>query len=68
MKRYLIIGSGVAGVSAADEIRKLDPDGMITIFNGEPFPYYYRAAISFYMKGEIAEDELFWKTVIVGER
>ncbi|VAX17603.1 hypothetical protein MNBD_NITROSPINAE02-2180 [hydrothermal vent metagenome] len=58
MKNYVIIGSGVAGISAADEIRRLDPSGRITIFNGEPYPYYFRAALSFYFKGEISEEEL----------
>ena len=29
--RYLIIGSGPAGISAAEEIRKADPDGTITM-------------------------------------
>jgi len=61
MKKYLIIGSGVAGVCAAESIRRLDPGGEITIYNGEPFPFYFRAAMAFYIKGAISEDELYAK-------
>jgi len=57
-KSYVIVGSGVAGVQAAAEIKKRDPDGRVTIFNGEPFPFYYRPALSYYFKKAISEDEL----------
>ena len=40
--RYLILGNGVAGLSAAQEIRRADPDGKITIVADEADPYYYR--------------------------
>lgn len=61
MRKYLIIGSGVAGVCAAESIRKLDPGGQITIYNGESFPFYFRAALAFYIKGAISEAELYGK-------
>jgi nitrite reductase (NADH) large subunit len=61
MSRYVIIGSGIAGVTAAETIRRLDPDGTITIYNGEPFPFYFRAAMAFYIKGMISEDDLYGK-------
>lgn len=44
--RYLIIGNGVAGISAAQEIRGADPDGRITFVADEADPYYYRASLS----------------------
>ena len=58
MKTYLIIGSGVAGVCAAEAIRKLDPDGQITIYNGESYPFYFRAALACSIQGAISEEEL----------
>ncbi len=61
MNRYVIIGCGVAGVTAAEEIRKRDPEGRITIYNGEPYPYYFRAAMAFYIKGLISEEEVYGK-------
>ena len=60
-QKYVIIGFGVSGVYAADAIHHRDPEGSITIINGEPFPAYFRAALSFYLKGSITEDELFIK-------
>ena len=42
MKRYLIIGNGVAGTTAAEHIRQQDDTGEITIFTDENFPFYYR--------------------------
>lgn len=42
---YVIIGNGVAGVTAAQEIRHLDCDGKITIISDEE-QYYYRASLS----------------------
>jgi len=63
-KRYVVIGSGVAGVTAAETIRARDPDGAITMINGDPFPFYFRAAMSFYIKGAITEDELYGKPAV----
>ncbi len=60
-KKYVIIGFGIAGVTAADTIRSLDPEGQITIFNNEPYPFYFRPALSFYFKGAISENELSGK-------
>lgn len=60
--RHVIIGFGVAGAAAAEAIREKDPRARITIYNGEPFPFYYRAAMSFYIKGAITEDELYART------
>ena len=38
MKRYVIIGNGIAGISAAETIRALQPQGKITIISREEFP------------------------------
>lgn len=44
--RYVIIGNGIAGISAAQEIRQTDPQGVITLIGDEGERYYYRAALS----------------------
>ncbi len=58
-KKYVIIGAGIAGVSAAEELLDLDPAGRITIVSDED--YYYRAALSDYFQGRIERDEIFAK-------
>lgn len=53
MKRYLIIGNGVAGASAAEKIREKDPEGKIVILSNEPDAYYSRPRLPEFMAGEV---------------
>lgn len=43
---YLIIGSGIAGLSAAKEIRKKDPQGRIVMVSKETQAPYYRTKLT----------------------
>ncbi|MDI6761678.1 MAG: FAD-dependent oxidoreductase [Thermodesulfobacteriota bacterium] len=58
MKRYLIIGNGVAGARAAVRIRERDPKGEIHIFTGEGYPFYYRVRFPELVAGEVAIKEI----------
>ena len=51
MSRYVIVGCGAAGNSAAETIRKLDPDSEIRMFTKEAAFYYYRPALTDYLAG-----------------
>lgn len=53
--RHLIIGSGPAGVIAAETLRKAEPAAEITLLCGEAGPPYARMAIPYLLKGEIDE-------------
>lgn len=53
--RHLIIGSGPAGVVAAETLRKAAPAAEITLLCGEGEPPYARMAIPYLLKGEIDE-------------
>jgi len=53
--RHVIIGSGPAGVVAAETLRKADPAAQITLLCGEGEPPYSRMAIPYLLKGEIDE-------------
>ncbi|MFH2232165.1 MAG: FAD-dependent oxidoreductase [Patescibacteria group bacterium] len=44
--KYLIIGGGIAGTTAADTIRKNDADGSVAIVSDEPHRLYSRIMIS----------------------
>src|SRR5665811_265247 len=56
--RYVIIGNGVAGVTAADAMRRLDPEGSITFIARENFSPYCRPMISNILAGTAELDEL----------
>ena len=61
MRSYLIIGNGVAGTTAAENIRKQDNDGKITIFSDEDLPFYYRLRLNEFISGDISEKQLVAK-------
>jgi len=58
MKNYLIVGNGVAGTTAAENVRKQDKEGKITIVTDEDFPFYWRLRLNEYLAGDLAEEAL----------
>jgi NAD(P)H-nitrite reductase large subunit len=44
--KYVIVGGGIAGTTAAETIRQIDPDGSIVIITDEPYPLYSRPTLS----------------------
>jgi nitrite reductase (NADH) large subunit len=58
MTTYLIIGNGVAGNAAAENIRKFDPEGKIAIFSREDRPFYYVPALPEYLAGDKQADQI----------
>ncbi len=54
--RYLIAGAGPAGVIAAENLRKVDAQGSITIIGDEPEPPYSRMALPYLLAEHIGED------------
>ncbi|MBW2215659.1 MAG: NAD(P)/FAD-dependent oxidoreductase [Deltaproteobacteria bacterium] len=61
MKNYVIIGNGVAGTTAAENIRKLDKKGNITLITDEDSSFYYRLRLNEYISGDIDEQALIAK-------
>ncbi|OGQ07704.1 MAG: hypothetical protein A2026_02880 [Deltaproteobacteria bacterium RBG_19FT_COMBO_46_12] len=58
MRRYLIVGNGVAGARAAVKIREADSKGEIHIFTEEAYPFYYRVRFPEYVAGEVTIQNL----------
>ena len=58
MTFYLIIGNGVAGNAAAEDIRKYDPEGKIAVFSREARPFYYVPGLPEYVAGEKTADQI----------
>ncbi len=58
---YVIVGNGIAGVTAAEMLRNEDSAADITVIADDPFPVYYRPALKDYLAGRIREDKLWAK-------
>ena len=58
---YLIIGSGPAGITAAENIRTFDSQGKITVVSEERVPMFYRPRIPEYAVGKLEIEELMTK-------
>jgi NAD(P)H-nitrite reductase large subunit len=57
--RYVLIGTGVASLAAAQSIRQQDPQGEIRLVGDEAAGYYSRPGLAYYLNGEIPESLLF---------
>ncbi len=56
---YLIIGNGIAGITAAETLRAEAPDATIGIITDDPLPVYYRPALKDYLAGRVGEERLW---------
>ena len=52
MKRYVIIGNGVAAAGCIEGIRTVDTEGSITVISAENHPVYCRPLISYYLENK----------------
>lgn len=59
MRHYVIVGTGPAGVAAAEAIRSHDSQGRITLIGAEVQGYYSRPGLAYYLTGEIPELGLY---------
>ncbi len=61
-RRFVIVGNGVAGTTAAEHIRKTQPDSVVTLVAGEPYPLYNRVALPIFLKGRVQERNVMMRT------
>ena len=59
MPNHVIIGTGVAGISAALTIRQNAPSDEIALIGDEPSVYYSRPGLAYYLSRELSEKSLF---------
>lgn len=57
-KRIVIVGAGIAGMTAAEHARKTAPRADITIVSDEPGLPYYRLNLTRFLAGEVGEQKL----------
>jgi NAD(P)H-nitrite reductase large subunit len=55
----VIIGSGVAGFSAAEALSTIDPSAEILQISDDPHGFYSRPGLAYYLNGELPEKQLF---------
>ncbi|NTU84653.1 MAG: NAD(P)/FAD-dependent oxidoreductase [Chloroflexales bacterium] len=56
---YVIVGSGVAGIAAAETLRARDPGAGITLVSEDPAGFYSRPGLAYYLSGLIPDRQLF---------
>ena len=61
MIRYVIVGGGVAGTTAAQNLRRLDPTAAVMLFGHEPHPYYYRPKLWEFLAGTLDPSALYYR-------
>lgn len=57
-KNYVIIGNGVAGTTAAETLRKHDPNCSIHLLTNEPYPLYNRVSLPRFLQGKLVEQKV----------
>ncbi len=67
-RRFVIVGNGAAGTTAAEHIRKNDPESDVTLVAGEPYPLYNRVALPIFLRGRVQERNVMMRTAEVEEK
>ena len=58
-RRYLLVGSGIASLAAAEAIREGDPGGEITLVSEEPYPFYSRPGLAYMLARDVPQVQLY---------
>ncbi|MCA9918432.1 MAG: NAD(P)/FAD-dependent oxidoreductase, partial [Anaerolineales bacterium] len=61
--RYVIIGNGAAGATAAQTIRQHDAAGEIIILTAEPYPMYSRPGLAYVLINEVPPEQIMARTL-----
>lgn len=59
MTNYVIVGTGVTGIGAAESIRSVDKNASITFIGDDPHGYYSRPGLAYCLTGEVDESLIF---------
>lgn len=63
MTRYVVIGDGISGATAAGTLREEEPDSEITVVTDENEPLYNRINIKEYAKAKMPEEHIRMHTL-----
>ncbi len=59
IRRVVIVGAGVAGVTATEELRRVLDDAELTLIGDEPYPFYNRMAITRLVSESVSIESLY---------
>jgi NAD(P)H-nitrite reductase large subunit len=62
MMRYVIVGNGAAGISAAETIRAHDANGEIVVISAENYPMYSRPGLAYVLTGDVPAHQIIART------
>ena len=62
-RRYVIVGNGFAGTTAAEQIRKHDTSCSITLFTDEPYTLYNRIALPPLLRKQVTKEKVIMRDV-----
>ncbi|MBD5636178.1 MAG: FAD-dependent oxidoreductase [Candidatus Eremiobacteraeota bacterium] len=57
-RRYVIVGNGYAGTTAAEQLRKQDGSASIVLFADEPYTLYNRIALPPLLRKQVAKQKV----------
>ncbi len=60
--RHVFIGTGIAALSAAEAVRRRDPNAELIMLGREPHPFYSRPGLAYLLTGSIPERQLHLRT------
>jgi nitrite reductase (NADH) large subunit len=59
IRRVVILGSGVAGITAAEELRRALPDAELALVGDEPYDFYNRMSITKLVSESVSIESLY---------
>ncbi len=60
--QHVIVGSGIAGLAAAETIRQRQPQATISMISEERHEFYSRPGLAYLLRGDLREKQLFIRT------
>ncbi len=60
--KYVIIGNSAAAIGCVSGIRTVDVESSITLISDEPHFTYSRPLISYWLKGKVTDDKMYYRS------
>jgi NADPH-dependent 2,4-dienoyl-CoA reductase/sulfur reductase-like enzyme len=61
-RRFVVVGTGIAALSACEAVRERDASAAITLVGEEPHPFYSRPGLAYLLTGSVPEKRLYVRT------